>query len=379
MQGPALLVWNDSTFSEEDLRGIQKLGLGSKRTDSESIGQYGIGFNVVYHLTDCPSFVTGRDTLCILDPHCHFVPGATPKAPGRMFSKGFWEKYPDIKSAYLQNEIEKFPPEIRGGSLFRFPLRHTEELVSMSDIIQGELNDPGILVTAEAMHEWIKRWAPKMKDAMFFLNHVTELKFCVIEERSMDVVTEYHYKTQVDKSSQKKRECLHQKISDFKNTSGNDSYLIHYPLTLMDSTKGEEKWIIQRGIGDINNKAQKWQFVSQVKPKHGIATPLKLVSQRGKTETKFIGKVFCFLPLPIESSLPVHINGNFILNSSRVNLWYKADSDDKTKWNANLIKAIGSSYEKFLTNVRDYFFPEKYINHGHLFLMQYTTIMMFSL
>ena len=76
LQGPALLVWNDSTFSEKDLEGIQSLGLGSKRSESESIGQYGIGFNVVYHLTDCPSFITGGETLCIFDPHCHYVPGA---------------------------------------------------------------------------------------------------------------------------------------------------------------------------------------------------------------------------------------------------------------------------------------------------------------
>jgi len=67
LQGPALLVWNDSTFTEKDLTGIQQLGLGSKRSDAESIGQYGIGFNVVYHLTDCPSFITGGETLCIMD------------------------------------------------------------------------------------------------------------------------------------------------------------------------------------------------------------------------------------------------------------------------------------------------------------------------
>ena len=54
LQGPALLVWNDSVFSERDLEGIQELGLGSKRSDAETIGQYGIGFNVVYHITDCP-------------------------------------------------------------------------------------------------------------------------------------------------------------------------------------------------------------------------------------------------------------------------------------------------------------------------------------
>ena len=72
LQGPALLFWNSSNFTEEDLIGIQKIGLGSKRDDADKIGQYGIGFNVVYHCTDCPSFIT-NDRLCILEPHYRYI------------------------------------------------------------------------------------------------------------------------------------------------------------------------------------------------------------------------------------------------------------------------------------------------------------------
>ena len=89
LQGPALLVWNDSVFSEKDLIGIQQLGLGSKRSDSETIGQ---GFNVVYHLTDSPSFITGGKTMCVLDPQCEYVHEANVLFPGRRFdglSTGF--------------------------------------------------------------------------------------------------------------------------------------------------------------------------------------------------------------------------------------------------------------------------------------------------
>ena len=358
LQGPALLVWNNSTFSDKDLEGIQKLGLGSKETDHESIGQYGIGFNVVYHLTDCPSFVTGDDTLCILDPHCHFIPGATAKAPGRMLGSECWEKYPGIKSAYLKSD--KFS-DIQGGSLFRFPLRHSEDLVSMSQIIASSSKGQHSIVTAEKMHKFIKTWAPKMKDAMLFLNHVMELKFCVVEENS--ATTEYHFKTHVDGSAQQERELLHEKVQSFQNKTGSESHLIHYPLTLIDSSPGshkEEKWIIQQGVGDVNNRQQNWQFVKRVKPKHGLAAPfLSHNSSPTPHPGSFKGQVFCFLPLPIHSNLPVHINGNFILNSTRRELWHSHISDDETKWNTNLIKAIGSSYEKFLVNVQQYFFPHE--------------------
>lgn len=355
LQGPALLVWNDSTFSDSDLKGIQKLGLGSKRTNHESIGQYGIGFNVVYHLTDCPSFVTDNNTLCVLDPHCHFVPGATPKSPGRMFSGGdFWETYPDIKPAYLRNLTSSSLSEISGGSLFRFPLRHTDELVSMSEIIQKEeITTP---ITADVMHDHLFSWAPQLKNAMFFLNHINELKFYVVEKDST-VFTMHHYKTHVDSTSQKQRETLAKKVSQFTNTSqGNENYLIHYPLYLEDLSsdkKVQEKWIIQQGVGDINNKIHEWQFVKQVKPKHGMALPF---SGDG---SPLQGQLFCFLPLPIMTNLPVHINGNFILNSTRLNLWHTPKQDDKTRWNNSLIKAIGSSYEHFLMNVKEYFFTQQ--------------------
>ena len=49
--------------------------LAAKRDDPEKTGQHGVGFNAVYHLTDCPSFLSNNDTLCFLDPHCRYAPG----------------------------------------------------------------------------------------------------------------------------------------------------------------------------------------------------------------------------------------------------------------------------------------------------------------
>ena len=120
LQGPALLVWNDSVFSERDIEGIQELGIGNKRSDSGTIGQYGIGFNSVYHLTDCPSFITA-ETICIFDPHCKYAPGSSKEFPGGRFklSEEFWSLFPDLKPAYLQSDIEGGSKwtEILGGSL----------------------------------------------------------------------------------------------------------------------------------------------------------------------------------------------------------------------------------------------------------------------
>jgi hypothetical protein len=34
------------------------------------------------------------------------------------------------------------------------------------------------------------------------------------------------------------------------------------------------------------------------------------------------GKAFCFLPLPVETQLPIHVNGYFELSSNRRDIWY---------------------------------------------------------
>ena len=356
LQGPALLVWNDSEFSEEDIEGIQKLGVGNKRSDSETIGQYGIGFNSVYHLTDCPSIITGGNTLCIFDPHCKYAPDATKEFPGERYdelSSDFWKKFHDMKPAYLLNKLQDCPPELLRGSLFRFPLRHTKELVDASDIIggkDGEGNFEGIL-SAEKMHSHLKKWAPQMKQSMFFLNHVTEMKFFVIPQKGRCLKVEYHYKVEIDKSAKLHRAELHKKIAQF-NDNQDEPFITKYQLSLVEITgvkEQKEQWLIQQGIGDIENKEQRWQFVDQVKPRHGIAAPLSHPKH-------CCGRVFCFLPLPIESKLPVHINGHFILHSSRRMLWKTTDNDDldsKQQWNISLLKAIATSYAHLLMAAKE--------------------------
>ncbi len=310
LQGPALLVWNDSVFSEKDLVGIQKLGLGSKRTDYESIGQYGIGFNVVYHLTDCPSFITGGKTMCVLDPHCKYVHEANVLYPGRRFeglSEGFWESFPDMSSAYLQSGLENFPPELSGGSLFRFSLRHTMQHLLDSQIVARNKNGTpvGGPITSRSMLKMLQDWAPSMKEAMLFLNNVTELKFMIIPENGKTIHVMNKYCTKVADSVQKSRLQLHKAMSDFNKKKGNKSLVIRYPLTISDirlssgkEVSTDEKWLIQQGLGDMENEQQTWSFIETIKPRHGIAAPISLPPSHvpnSSSESRTILRAKCFV------------------------------------------------------------------------------------
>ncbi|KAI8507950.1 hypothetical protein Bbelb_141900 [Branchiostoma belcheri] len=52
-QGPALCAYNDKCFTEQDWNNIQNTARSVKKGDPMKIGRFGLGFNSVYHLTEC--------------------------------------------------------------------------------------------------------------------------------------------------------------------------------------------------------------------------------------------------------------------------------------------------------------------------------------
>ena len=50
-QGQSLISFNDAVFTKKDWKGIQRLQDSVKADDPFKVGQFGIGFNSVYHVT----------------------------------------------------------------------------------------------------------------------------------------------------------------------------------------------------------------------------------------------------------------------------------------------------------------------------------------
>ena len=348
LQGPALLVWNDAEFSEKDIEGIQRIGLGSKKHDSSTIGQFGIGFNVVYHITDCPSFISGGNTLCVFDPHCIFVEEATPENAGGRYNSGLWEAMSDLQTSYLLNEAElvNAPCSFKTGSLFRFPLRPKNKLFNLSEEIAP-------IITLKKLKKSLDQWVPQIKEALLFLNNITEFGYYIIQSGHDNVFQiKVKYKVSLDEEGGLKRQMMTDSLKLFKECSepAIQTYCLHIE-SIDENTSGKghiEKWIIQQGIGNIfESKGNTSMLNSHVLPKHGLAAPLN------NHNNKFCGKVFCFLPLPIESGLPLHINGQFTLNTNRRSLW-SGDSIDRKEWNLQIIEALSSSYVEFLERCKEY-------------------------
>lgn len=59
------------------------------------------------------------------------------------------------------------------------------------------------------------------------------------------------------------------------------------------------------------------------------------------------GQAFCFLPIPVKTGLPVHVNGYFELSSNRRDIWYGADMDRggklRSDWNRCLLEDVVAS------------------------------------
>ena len=356
LQGPALCVYNNKPFREADIRGIQTLGEGSKGDDPNKTGQYGVGFNAVYHLTDVPSFTSSGedigDVLCVFDPHCKYIPGATHQEPGMMFRKTgkLRGMFPDVFACYLE---EQFPT--KNSTMFRFPLR-TRDMAEHSDISSS----PVTLEDLESMMEALKL---ELFEVLLFVNNVTKITLRHIDE-SGNVVSSYFVEAKVSANDASKRQQfakfvkqtgkLQRENADFQ-ASHAELRKCSYVLNLKDNFGKVENWLIVQQIGFDNKVSTKIADESvngylRLLPRGGVACLVSTESEPLEREHK----AYCFLPLPVETGLPVHINGNFALDhETRRNLWTDKNDHSRIDWNKSLIKhVIASCYLTLLDEVR---------------------------
>lgn len=171
-QGPSLLIYNDSIFTESDIRGIQQLGVPNKLASLAKIGRFAIGFNAVFHFTDLPSFVS-LDKLILMDAHAKYVRGATSAHPGRMYrftNGGFVESFEDQVSPYRVMGC-KMDDKPFNGTLFRLPLRNKAQ-ANNSEISKQSWDNESIMNQLET-------FISEARDCMLFLRNVSRISVCI--------------------------------------------------------------------------------------------------------------------------------------------------------------------------------------------------------
>ena len=358
LQGPALCVYNNKPFTNADIEGIHNLGEGSKGEDPNKTGQYGVGFNAVYHLTDVPSFMSKGedigDVLCAFDPHCKYVPEATIQEPGVMLQDipALRKKFPDVFACYLENHFS-----IDNGTMFRFPLR-TQEMSKVSKISSS----PVTLAMLNTMMEDLKK---ELFEVLLFVNNVKKITLCEVNGQSGDLTNTYTVETTISKEDEAKRKAFTGYIrQNGKKTKEREILLptdipvakVSYVLNIEDNLGNKEKWLIVQQIGfektvkESITKAFMRQELGML-PRGGVACLLEKKSLDPKERRK---KAFCFLPLPFETDLPVHINGHFALDhEARRNLWRDEAGGYRSDWNSALLAdVVASCYLTLLVEVR---------------------------
>ncbi|KAL5004239.1 hypothetical protein ScPMuIL_017695 [Solemya velum] len=408
LQGPALCVYNNSSFKKSDLEGIQKLGEGSKQDDPTKTGQYGIGFNAVYHLTDVPSFLTkgeavdGGETLCVLDPHCSYVPGATEQSPGAQYKHlvDLRQNYPDVFYCYPEQVFENED----SGTLFRFPLRN-EQMAEKSRI----KNHP---ISKKQITDLIETFKTEMMETLLFVNNLTSIEVCSISNDKVE--TEYRVTATLSEDNKMRRQEFFSYMKSMaKKVKDSNSKLdfrdiekkqVTYQVSLCDSRGVTQTWCVVQQFGFCNSEEIPEEVIEAMRtgdlgllPRGGIAILLPKFSEgriklneatsvssgdrpswkphglekvnpsdvRSREQshdfsTPLSGKAFCFLPLPQTTGLPVHVNGHFSLDhDSRRHLWKDNPQSYRTLWNKVLMEnVISDCYVSGLQFLKSLLFQE---------------------
>mmetsp|Transcript_18718 Transcript_18718/g.38290 ORF Transcript_18718/g.38290 Transcript_18718/m.38290 type:complete len:3824 (+) Transcript_18718:165-11636(+) len=372
-QGPAIYVYNNSTFSDRDFINLSRIGQASKLEKLITTGRFGLGFNAVFHWTDVPSFVSG-DYLVMFDPHERYVPGATSTSRGiKIKFKGsdLLDQFPDQFEPYM-----KFGCDMKNrfkGTLFRFPLR-TSVTAADSEISKTTFDEA-------AVRELVGTFEEKVSKMLLFLRNVREVQVYAEGGDGMkDAPPKMLYSAEVGERKAVgggkenwsavsdfitggsalqplSKEAFYSKLSAtpadslpstchlvpivFKSGSATTED-VH--LVLVSLGGGEAKRI-SCDEGNRHMKLLPWSGVSaHLSRNNNVAPPQR-------------GTAFCFLPLPVETGLPVMVNGYFELSANRRDIWLGNDMTGegrvRSDWNAALIRdAIAPLYLRLLEVAR---------------------------
>eukprot|EP01083_Nonionella_stella_P260996 889260_1 len=360
-QGPSLLVFNDSTFNETDFINLSRIGQGSKLQKLEATGRFGLGFNCCYHITDVPQLVSSS-SIVLFDPHASHLPNVNSNAPGiriNFLRSDLVNTFPDQFAPY-QDFGDIFGcslDEAYNGTLFRFPLRNPA--VAKYSEIKSEIS------SIQSIKKMMLSFGAFAKETLLFLRSV----FCIqLKIAHKDGTVEDILNVQIKNKKQQKpsiwttfigskgSKSTHafyrylERLNDSENALPTGVRSIQIISTSQDTERTDEYVIYEQiGGGDTVSMACKEENRELKLIPFGCVAAH--VSSSSSASTLKGGRAFTFLPLPIKTGLPVHLNSYFELSANRRDLWWGLDLDNdmdsngvaytvKHKWNQSVLRYV---------------------------------------
>ncbi|CAG8463447.1 20676_t:CDS:2 [Gigaspora margarita] len=313
-QGPAIWIYNDGQFSDEDFKSLCNVGKSSKWLQYDKIGKFGLGFNSCYHFTDLPQLISGTDVI-FFDPQKVILPNNSSGArfsfknynADHIFNKFKDQFEPFLKFKGCGFEID-FNREFK-GTLFRLPLRQNKSLISdeIDDIekVKESLN----IIKNDAMSELI------------FLRNVKRFEVYRKSNKKNDMLMPL-WKVEITGNAEK-RKSYGKELQAFQLDVQLELSIEKRGLAIcsgfVEKKKKEQKsWLIC--TGENNTNLNTWGGISVAIPE----TPANPLLEKEITQN---GNFHAHLLLSIPSGLTVNLHASgWALSSDRRSLVFASDS-----------------------------------------------------
>lgn len=359
--GPALMFWNDSTFSEHDFDSICETYREGKSENAFATGQFGQGFNGSYSVSDDPILVSSGKVLWF-DVHKHNV--------GKLVNDTIAEWGTDDPELEAMKPAVSVPGKgFNSGTTFRLPLRSKSNNSKISNTV----------FDTSKFYEWIKEWRHNAQNLLFVRN-IRKLSIQEIFDDN-DVIVHLEIETINEEEIKKIQSSINAQFYGIKKPKDlcdywlskrkkleSQTYTHSFITSYWDAEKEQhiehcEHWAVCNGLfaGDDNKliKLAK-EIVSsgsdskKVLPWAGVAALIKsdfddsLISQ---------GKLYTFLPLPTKSEYPVNIHGWFDVDSGRLDITRLPKEGNINQkllaWNKMLMECgVGVAWAKLASYVK---------------------------
>ncbi|KAG9010519.1 hypothetical protein FRB94_010285 [Tulasnella sp. JGI-2019a] len=327
-QNPALVIWNNKTFSEGDFKGLLSTGEGGKRESREKIGRFGLGALSFYHFTEVALVVSG-DHAVFLDPSGAYLHGTVRGSKRTAWFKPlkhFQRNYPELLRPLdgLFGFSEGKPSY--DGTLFRLSLRTPQQAKD------SKLSDKpwGIMELNDLMRT---KFYDQAKKSLFF-------------SRILKISAHQRNPGKDNSDMWSVREANLERLNRDQVDRGRpESTEMHLEMTKAGSTR-VQKWLIYFLQTDHNGIPEKFRPLihDHRLPPPSIGLAMRLAPQDA-TIPPVHSRLFATLPLSIETKLPVHIHASWILARDRRAIRFDAkDADGErpldTQYNLYLLEDL---------------------------------------
>lgn len=357
--GPALLIANGSVFTDSNFEAIQRIGESDKRLLAAKTGQFGLGFNTAYNVTDYPSLVS-RDRMYCFDPH------EGPVAPQHRTGFGlrlpaFRRRIPAWHAAFCAGGLSPDAPS-HNGTIFRLPLRGPER-AAKSEISREPFDRSDI----EAILAKLVADGPAM---LLFTRNVLHLSIEEVPANGGPARSLLDIRTENADEVAASRKTMHVppdlEVKDFLEQLETEwvrrtSHRHVMRISQADETAYAE-WHVCKGFytdpdGELLSKARRMlKAEERAIPDAGIAIRLERRAADLIAASECEGIFCCGLPLPARTGLPLHVNGCFDLDDSRTKPTTAGATGERgearAEWNEALLAlAIPQAYADALNGL----------------------------